>query len=79
MFSNLLRRERETLVKLGKRGPAANLDQIALCRLFTLGLVEVNSKRHTVLTLAGCRVRDEIVSTGFLITDDSCVEIPTRR
>jgi hypothetical protein len=79
MLGNLSPRERETLLKLERRGPAANFDQIALSKLFKRGLVEVDSERRIALTAIGCQVRDELVASGFRATDDSGYEIPARR
>ena len=76
MFSNLSPRERETLVKLGAKGPTANLDHMALNKLFTVGLIEVDSDRRIVLTKIGQRVCDELSQSGVKFFDDSISDIP---
>ena len=55
--------ERRTLWKLSEKGPAGNFDQIALSKLFTLGLVDVTSKdRRLVLTKAGRELCRDLAS-----------------
>jgi len=61
MLRNLSPRERDALLELGKRGSGGDFDQIALSKLFVLGLVEVSSKsRRLVLTSTGREVYDEL-------------------
>jgi len=79
MLSNLSPRERETLVKLGAKGPTANLDHMALNKLFTLGLIEVDSDRRIVLTQIGQRLCDDLVRSGVKFIDDSVSDIPVIR
>jgi hypothetical protein len=63
MLRNLSPRERDALLELGKRGSGGDFDQIALSKLFVLGLVEVSSKsRRLVLTSTGREVYDELAS-----------------
>ncbi len=79
MPENLSPKERDTLMKLGAKGSGANLDQIALIKLFTLGLIEVNSDRRVVLTKKGQSAWDEYVRAGIKLVDDSGEDIPTIR
>ena len=76
MLSNLSPRERETLVKLGAKGPTANLDHMSLNKLFILGLIEVDSDRRIVLTNIGERLSEELVRSGVKFFDDSVSDIP---
>jgi hypothetical protein len=55
MESHLSPRERDTLLLLGDQGSGGDFDQIAMSKLFVLGLVEIQSKdRRLILTKAGC-------------------------
>jgi hypothetical protein len=46
--------ERDTLLLLGKRGPGGDFDQMAMAKLFAIGLVEVSSSnRRLALTSEG--------------------------
>jgi len=57
MESHLSARERDTLLELGNRGSGGDFDQIAMAKLFVLGLVEVRTiDRRLVLTKAGREV-----------------------
>ena len=60
MLRNLSPRERETLVKLGERGPGGNFDINALNKLFTLGLITVSGDRRVELTDAGRDICGEV-------------------
>ena len=54
MLGTLSPDERATLLKLGIKGPGGNFDQIAMSKLFALGLVEVRADdRRLILTEAG--------------------------
>jgi len=55
-------RERKALISLGRFGPGAAFDQIALGKLFSKGLVEVESRSHRIVLTA--RGRD--LYTQFL-------------
>jgi hypothetical protein len=79
MLWNLSPSERETLVKLGVKGPTANLDHMALNKLFTLGLIEVDSDRRIVLTEIGQRQCEEFGRNGVKFFDESATEIPIVR
>jgi hypothetical protein len=79
MLNDLSPKERETLVKFGAKGPTANLDHIALNKLFTLGLLEVDSDRRIVLTKIGQRICEELVNSGVRFFDDSVPDIPIIR
>jgi hypothetical protein len=76
MHRNLSPRERETLVKLGAKGPTANLDHMALSKLFTLDLIDVDSDRRIILTKIGQKICDELVLSGVTFIDDSISDIP---
>jgi len=65
MLRNLSPYERETLLKLGKNGPASDLDQSAMAKLFTMQLVEVTAARRVALTDLGREYYDAI------LTDDA--------
>ena len=78
MLGNLSPSERQTLVKLGARGPAAKLDHVALNKLFKFGLIEVDSDRRIVLTRAGRKIYDHLLRSGLKIAEDSG-EIPVLR
>jgi hypothetical protein len=69
-------RERKTLVKLGAKGSTANLDHTALNKLFTLGLIEVDSDRRIVLTKIGQRLCEELIQSGVKFFDESVQDIP---
>jgi len=62
MLRNLSPHERDTLLKLGKIGPAANVNQMAMAKLFTMQLIEINAERHVVLTDLGRQYFDAIVT-----------------
>ena len=79
MLSNLSPRECETLVKFGAKGPTANLDHMALNKLFTLALIEVDSDRRIVLTKLGQRICEGLVRGGVKFFDDSATDIPVIR
>jgi hypothetical protein len=76
MLNNLSARERETLVKLGAKGPTANLDQMALNNLFTLALIELDSDRRIVLTNIGRGLCEQLVRNGVKFSDDSVPDLP---
>jgi len=55
MEAHLSPREREALLQLGDQGSGGDFDQIAMSKLFILGLVEIQSKdRRLILSKAGC-------------------------
>jgi hypothetical protein len=60
MLKNLSQMERETLVKLGTNGPGGNFDHLALNKLFTLALIEIDNSRRLVLTEEGRRLAKEL-------------------
>lgn len=60
MLNNLSPMERETLVTLGNKGPGGDFDQLSLNKLFTLGLIEVNSNRQIVLTPEGRKLANQL-------------------
>lgn len=62
MLSNLSPKERETLVAFGRKGSGGDFDQIALSKLFTLGLIEVDSDRRVVLTPLGRKFAKELAA-----------------
>lgn len=62
MLRQLSQREQETLVKLGDKGPGGDFDTIALNKLFTLGLVEIDRDRRVVLTESGQQIWQELAS-----------------
>jgi hypothetical protein len=76
MLKNLSPIEREMLVKLGAKGPTANLDHMALSKLFTLELIDVDSDRRIMLTEVGQRLCDELVRSGVKFFDDSISDFP---
>ena len=79
MPRNLSQNEQETLVKLGAKGPTANLDHVAMNKLFTLGLIELDSVRRIMLTKSGHKVCEELVRRGVKFVDESAPEIPIMR
>jgi len=63
METQLSARERNTLLELGDRGAGGNFDQMALSKLFVLGLVEVRSgDRRLILTTEGRQVYSQMVA-----------------
>jgi hypothetical protein len=54
MENQLSSHERDMLLELGDRGAGGDFDQLAMSRLFTLGLVEVQfTDRRLILTKTG--------------------------
>ncbi len=57
MQTQLSERERDALLLLGQRGAGGDFDQVAMARLFILGLIEVRTTdRRLVLTDEGREV-----------------------
>ena len=54
--------ERRTLVALAESGPGGNFGHIALSKLFTLDLIDVNHDRRLVLTEAGTALYRQMIS-----------------
>jgi len=77
MESHLSPREKDALLQLGDEGSGGDFDQIAMSKLFVLGLVEIQSKdRKLILTKAGCEAYAAIraVLTGRAQFDRSSLQ-----
>ena len=63
MPDRLTQSERETLLQFSRSGPGGTLDQEALARLFTLGMIELRqTDRRLVMSEDGRRVCDLLKS-----------------
>jgi hypothetical protein len=62
METQLSVREQETLLELGRRGSGGNFDQLAMSKLFAMGMVEVRSDdRRLALTAVGRNIYAQLV------------------
>jgi hypothetical protein len=63
MLHQLSEMERQTLIQFGNRGSGGNYDALALNKLFTLDLIEIDDDRRVVLTAAGRATFQELTGT----------------
>ena len=61
MLRQLSELERETIIQFGDHGAGGDYNVLALNKLFSLDLIEIDDDRHVVLTEAGRGIYRELV------------------